>query len=220
MKSSQQSKFTMALAASFLVGSCVYTVPTSAATMPFTDIKNSGSEVELYKAVSELASKGVVFGTTATTFSPYENLTRGEAAFFLAKALQLDTKNAKNPGFKDVPTSHRYYGYIAALAEKNVIQKSGKYQPSNPITRSQMAKMLTLGFQLEQATKLSAPFTDFTSDTETNQYIQTLVNYSITQGVSTTQFSPYTNVKRGQMSLFIYRTLATFEDDFYITGVE
>ena len=140
-----------------------------------------------------------------------------EAAYFLAEALQIDTKN---PGFKDVPTSHKYYGHIAALAEKNIIRTSGKYQPSNPITRSQMANILTLGFQLEQAKKLSAPFTDFTSDTEINQYIQTLVNYSITQGVSTTQFSPYTNVKRGQMSLFIYRTLETFEEDFYITGIE
>lgn len=220
MKNSHQSKYTMALAASVLVGSCVVAVPTSAATMPFTDIKNNGSEVELYQAVSELYSKGVVFGTTAATFSPNKDLTRGEAAYFLAEALQLDTKNVEKPGFKDVPTSHKYYGHIAALAEKNIIQKSEKYQPSNPITRGQMAKIITLGFQLEQATKLSAPFTDFTSDKKTNQYIQTLVNHSITQGVSTTQFSPNANVKRGQMTLFIYRTLETVDEDFYITGIE
>ena len=220
MKKSNQSKYGMALAVSILAGAFVYTAPTTAATLPFKDVKNEGSEGELYKAINELYNKGIVFGTTSTTFSPYENLSRGEAAYFLAEALQLDTKNVENPGFKDVPTSHTYFGHIAALAAENIILKGENYHPSNLITRSQMAKILTLGFHLEQATKISAPFTDFTNDTETNRYIQTLVNYSITQGVSTTQFSPHTNVTRGQMSLFIYRTLEKFEDDFYITGIE
>ncbi|MFJ7736016.1 S-layer homology domain-containing protein [Lysinibacillus sp. NPDC097287] len=220
MKQGKQSKYMMALAISVLAGSFVYAVPTTAASIPFTDVKNDGSEEELHKAVSDLYSKGIVFGTTSTTFSPYANLTRGEAAYFLAEALQLDVKNVENPGFKDVPTSHLYYGHIAALATGDIIQKSENYHPSNLITRSQMAKIITLGFHLEQAKKISAPFTDFTNDTETNRYIQTLVNYSITQGTSTTQFSPYTYVKRGQMTLFIYRALEKFEDDFYITGIE
>lgn len=220
MKKIKKSKYMLALATSVLTGAVVYAMPTTAASIPFSDIKNDSSEEELYMAVSDLYSKGIVFGTTSTTFSPYENLTRGEAAYFLAEALQLDTKNVENPGFKDVPTTHTYYGHIAALAAKNIIQKNENYNPSNPITRSQMAKVITLGFDLEQASRILAPFTDFTNDIETNRYIQTLVNYSITQGTSTTQFSPYTYVKRGQMSLFIYRALEKFEEDFYITGIE
>lgn len=220
MRKRKQSKFAVSVAALAVTLPYIYAVPAEAATMPFTDIKNSGSEVELYKAVSHLYSRGIVFGTTATTFKPYENLTRGEAAYFLAQALQLDTKNVENPGFQDIPTSHPYYGHIAALAANNIIQKSEKYRPNNPIMRSQMAKILTLGFKLERATQLSAPFTDFTKDTDTDQYIQTLVNYSITQGTTMTKFSPYTDVKRGQMALFIYRTLQKLEDDFYIMSVE
>ncbi len=73
--------------------------------------------------------------------------------------------------------------------------------------RSQMAKILTLGFNLQQATTLSAPFADFTEDVETNQYIQTLLNYGITEGTSSTTFSPYMDIGRGQMALFLYRTL-------------
>lgn len=209
-----------AFATAAVVVSCVAAMPAEAATMPFTDIKNSGNEAELYKAVSELYSQGIVFGTTSTTFSPYQNLTRGEAAYFLAEALKLETKNVVNPGFSDVPTSHKYYGHIAALVEKGIIQKGTNYNPDQFIKRSQMAKMLTLGFDLQQATKLSAPFSDFTQDNETNLYIQTLLNYGITQGTSTTTFSPYTDVRRGQMVLFLYRTLQKTEDDFYIISVE
>jgi len=209
-----------AIATAAVVVPCVAVIPTEAATMPFTDIKNSGSEAELYKAVSELYSQGIVFGTTPTTFSPYQNLTRGEAAYFLAEALKLETNNVVNPGFKDVPASHKYYGHIAALAEKGIIQKNTNYNPDHFINRSQMAKMLTLGFDLQQATTLSAPFSDFTKDNETNKYIQTLLNYGITQGTSATTFSPYTDVTRGQMALFLYRTLQKNENDFYIISVE
>lgn len=209
-----------AIATAAVVVPCVAVIPTEAATMPFTDIKNSGSEAELYKAVSELYSQGIVFGTTPTTFSPYQNLTRGEAAYFLAESLKLETKNVVNPGFKDVPASHKYYGHIAALAEKGIIQKNTNYNLDHFINRSQMAKMLTLGFDLQQATTLSAPFSDFTKDNETNKYIQTLLNYGITQGTSATTFSPYTDVTRGQMALFLYRTLQKNENDFYIISVE
>jgi len=209
-----------AIATAAVVVPCVAVIPTEAATMPFTDIKNSGSEAELYKAVSELYSQGIVFGTTPTTFSPYQNLTRGEAAYFLAEALKLETNNVVNPGFKDVPASHKYYGHIAALAEKGIIQKNTNYNLDHFINRSQMAKMLTLGFDLQQATTLSAPFSDFTKDSETNKYIQTLLNYGITQGTSATTFSPYTDVTRGQMALFLYRTLQKNENDFYIISVE
>ncbi|WP_323654308.1 S-layer homology domain-containing protein [Lysinibacillus xylanilyticus] len=83
-----------------------------------------------------------------------------------------------------------------------------------------MAKILTIGFNLQQATTLSAPFSDFTKENETNRYIQTLLNYGITQGTSATTFSPYTDVRRGQMALFLYRILQKTEDDFYIISVE
>lgn len=209
-----------AFATAAVVVPSVAVMPTAAAAMPFTDIKNSGSEVELYKAVSELYSQGIVFGTTSTTFSPYQNLTRGEAAYFLAEALKLETKNVVNPGFGDVSASHKYYGHIAALADKGIIQKGTNYNPDHFIKRSQMAKMLTLGFDLQQATTLSASFSDFTKDSETNKYIQTLLNYGITQGTSATTFSPYTDVRCGQMVLFLYRTLQKTEDNFYVISVE
>ncbi|EON74067.1 S-layer homology domain-containing protein [Lysinibacillus sphaericus] len=216
----KQSRLAWALSTAAVVAPCVAVLPTEAATMPFTDIKNNGSETELYNAVSELYRQGIVFGTTSTTFSPYQNLTRGEAAYFLAEALKLDTKNVTDPGFKDVPTSHKYYGHIAALAAHGIIQKATNYNPNNDMKRSQMAKILTLGFDLQQATTLSAPFADFTENVETNRYIQTLLNYGITEGTSSTTFSPYTDVRRGQMALFLYRALQKNDQNLYIVSVE
>jgi len=213
----QKQKYFLAFSTALVVAPCIAVIPTHAATMPYSDIKK---ETELYNAVSDLYNKGIVFGTTSTTFSPYQQLTRGEAAYFLAQALQLPTDNVENPGFSDVSTSHPYYESIAALAANGIIQKGSAYHPDASIKRSQMAKMLTRGFHLQLATSLTATFTDFTKDMETDRYIQTLLNYGITQGTSATTFSPYTDVRRGQMALFLYRILQKNDDGFYIIGVE
>ncbi|MEG0258302.1 MAG: S-layer homology domain-containing protein [Lysinibacillus sp.] len=216
-----KSKFTIALATTAAVASSVYTVPAEAVTMPFTDVKNEGKDVELYKAVTELYSKGIVFGTSSTQFSPYNTITRGEAAAFLAKALQLKTDNVENPNFKDVPTSHKYYKEIAALAANSIIDKDREnYDPNGVFRRSHVAKMLTLGFNLDKSTELTAKFTDFTPTKETNIYIQTLVDYGITEGTTATTFSPNGSLTRKQMTLFLYRTMQKLEDDFYIVSVE
>lgn len=213
----KRQKYAWTFATALVVAPCIAVVPTQAATIPFSDIKKDS---ELYNAVSDLYNNGIVFGTTSTTFSPFHQLTRGEAAYFLAQALQLQTNDIDNPGFSDVTTSHPYYESIAALAANGIIQKGSLYHPNASIKRSQMAKMLTLGFHLQQATSLAAPFTDFTKDMDTDRYIQTLVNYEITQGTSATTFSPYKDVLRGQMALFLYRILQTNDDGFYIIGVE
>ncbi len=83
------------MSAAIIVAPCAMAIPTEAASMPFNDIKNGGSEAELYKAVQELYSKGIVFGTTNTMFSPYQSLTRGEAAYFFSKSIKFGDKESR-----------------------------------------------------------------------------------------------------------------------------
>src|SRR5690606_1192729 len=98
-------------------------------------------------------------------------------AQFIANALNLDTTNVTNPGFKDVPKGHKYYGAIAALYERGIIGGYGdEFKPNNLLTRSQIAKMLTLSFDLNLAGSAKTKFTDVNklNDTNTKLYIQTL----------------------------------------------
>ena len=54
---------------------------------PFTDI---GHLPQLWRdSIAALKASGITSGTTATTYSPDDNLTRGQMAVFLAKALGL-----------------------------------------------------------------------------------------------------------------------------------
>ncbi|MEL4024057.1 S-layer homology domain-containing protein [Lysinibacillus endophyticus] len=207
---------TMALATT----AAVVVPATAEVNNPFTDVKPGSSH---YEGIVSLYNQGIVTGITSTSFKPNQNATRGETAQFIANALNLDTTNVTNPGFKDVPKGHKYYGAIAALYERGIIGGYGdEFKPNNLLTRSQIAKMLTLSFDLNLAGSAKTKFTDVNklSDTNTKLYIQTLVDYSITTGTTPTTFSPNGNLTRGQLATFLYRSMNQTGDSFEIIGIE
>lgn len=188
---------------------------------PFTDVKEGNSH---YNAIITLYNDGVVKGVTSTAYKPNEKALRGETALFLANALKLDTKNVTNPGFKDVPTTSKYYGAIAALHELGVINgyDDDTFRPNNQLTRSQFAKMITLGFELDLATSAKTKFADVNklTDTNTKRYIQTLAEYEITSGTTPSTFSPNGKLTRAQLATFLYNSLEVAEGSFEVISVE
>ena len=223
-KSSSKTKlFTATTIALATTAAVVVQVPALAeVNNPFTDVKPGSSH---YEGIVSLYNQGIVTGITSTSFKPNQNATRGETAQFIANALNLDTTNVPNPGFKDVPTTHKYYGAIAALYERGIIGGYGdEFKPNNLLTRSQVAKMLTLSFDLQLAGSAKTKFTDVNklNDTKTKLYIQTLVDYNITTGTSATTFSSNGNLTRGQLATFLYRAMneTETEDAFEIIDIQ
>ncbi|OCS87041.1 S-layer homology domain-containing protein [Caryophanon latum] len=192
-------------------------IPVIAQKTPFTDIEGNTHK----EAIETLYAEGIVFGATRNKYEPNAIATRGETAKMFAKALQLDTINVKNPNFKDVPTSHAYYGEIAALANLGIVSgENGSFRPNGNFKRSHAAKMLTLGFALNKASSIDSKFKDMPEHRDTALYIQTLINYSITQGTTATTFSPNQGLTRGHVATFLYRTMNALRDDLNITTVE
>lgn len=195
-------------------------VPAFAAGNPFTDVKETNSH---YTAITTLFNDGIVEGVTASAYKPGQAATRGEAALFIVNALGIDTVAVKNPGFKDVPQSSKYYGAIAALYAKGGINGYGDtFKPDNTLTRAQLAKMLTLGFALEKSVNATTKFTDVNklTDVPTKQYIQTLVDYNITRGTTPTTFSPTAQLTRAQLATFLYNAINATEEEFEIISIQ
>ncbi|MFS0876422.1 S-layer homology domain-containing protein [Solibacillus isronensis] len=190
-----------------------------ASTNPFNDVKETNSHAN---AIVTLYNEGIITGVTSKTYEPGKSATRGDAALYLANALNLQNSTAPNPAFKDVPTSSKYYKAIAALNKAGVVNGYGdQFRPNATLTRSQLAKMLTIGFELEQSTTTKTKFTDVNklTDTATKKYIQTLVDYGITKGTTATTFSPNMKLTRAQLATFLFNAIEA-SNDFIVIGVE
>lgn len=203
--------FGMALTASLAAGSLFAAVPsaTYAEEAPQQIFPDLERDQDYYSDVLNLASRGIVKGFPDGTYKPYRPVTRAQAAKIIAGALELDTKNVPDPGFRDVSKDSEYYGYIAALADKGIIKgyqdSKGKYFGlTAPLTRSQMAKIIDIGYGLDNQ-EYSGKFTDVKNGEWMAEHVQALLDHKITKGTTETTFSPYVTVKRGQMASFIFR---------------
>jgi hypothetical protein len=109
-------------------------------SIPFKDVTLSTSGV---LAILNGAEKGYIKGVDGFFF-PEKNLTRGQMALILSRALEL-TSNANGKithPFKDVPQNAEYYKAVQALTELGIITKQSYFRPNETITRAQFAAML------------------------------------------------------------------------------
>ncbi|WP_227394367.1 S-layer homology domain-containing protein [Jeotgalibacillus aurantiacus] len=158
-----------------------------------------------YDYIMPLVDQEIIRGFEDGTFKPERQVTRGQAAMLIGRALELDTQNRPDPGFSDVSPTTSGYDYIAALVDEGVFMKAEKFNPAAPLKRSQMSKILVEAFELTGTS--SKTFTDVTSAHWARGYISTLLANEITTGRTPDRFDPEAHVNRAQMAVFIYRTL-------------
>lgn len=120
-------------------------LPLTAAAADFTDV---ASNSWYYGYVQDLVGKGVINGTSPTTFSPEKPLTRAEFAAMLTKTVltanELADYNYKG-SFKDVAVSHWANCYINWASEAGIVGgfPDGTFKPNQEVTRQDMTVMLT-----------------------------------------------------------------------------
>jgi hypothetical protein len=156
-------------------------------------------------AVYQLSERGIIGGYADSTFKPGNSITRGQAAAIMAKLLKLDTKNVKNPRFKDVPEDLWSYSAIAAAAEKGIFRgyADGRFGPNDKITRGQMACILIKAFGFHYLPAKDEPFTDLYKLESHRESVYTLYKLGIASGTSKTTFSPNDAITRAQAAVLI-----------------
>ena len=108
-----------------------------ATTDPFTDDENSQFEAD----INAVAAAGITTGTTATTFSPNDPVTREQMAAFLRRALNLAA--VTTDPFTDDEASFAEAD-INALAASGVTQGTSatNFSPTANVLRDQMASFI------------------------------------------------------------------------------
>lgn len=151
-------------------------------------------------AVAYVREKGIMNGTSATTFAPDATTTRGQMAAILHRA-------AGSPGaagaaaFSDVPET-AYYAQAVRWASANGIitgYSDGTFRANNPVTREQMTTILWRYAGSPAAG--TAPLSDSAS---VSSYAVSAVNWAasnnIVAAVSGTAFQPQSPATRAQIA--------------------
>ena len=112
--------------------------------VPFADINPASYASD---AIGCLASIGVTGGTSATTFSPNDHVTREQMGAFLARLLRDVTGEAcgSRAPFADVPETSYAFTDIGCLYGLGITTgtSADTYSPQQPVTRAQMAVFLS-----------------------------------------------------------------------------
>ncbi|MFC4305286.1 polysaccharide lyase family 8 super-sandwich domain-containing protein [Cohnella boryungensis] len=171
----------------------------------FSDI---GQHSWARKAIEVMASKGVISGTSATTFNPSADITRADFVLLLVKALGLSVQTQSN--FADVSSS-AYYAEALATAKALGITTgvgSNNFNPKGKITREDMmviaAKAMNIaGKPLEQASELNG----YSDSAQISRYafnaVAALIKAGIIKG-SGNSINPKGTATRAEVAVIIY----------------
>jgi len=193
----------------------ILTVPALAAG--FSDVKDGDYFAE---PVAWAVQQGITNGTSATTFSPNQTCTRAEILTFLWRAAgspEPKTYTSFSPYF-DVEMTDYFFKPAAWATEYGIVDIEGVYfNPKTPCTRADTVEYF---WRYARSGKTDTiPFSDVTANTDLARAVSWAVIKGITNGTSSTTFSPKATCTRGQIVTFLHRYfVAPLDNSEFVSG--
>jgi len=179
---------------------------------PFSDVPTN------YWAANEIITlyrNGIVFGQPDGTFKPREEITRGEVADIIARALKLlPDGNSTKQVFLDVPVDYKTFESISCVNVAGIMQGDGNgyFRPNAPISREELVKVIMV--IVNKKNLVEAPLSTLERFKDRDKIAKWAKNYvaqatlmGIVNGVSKDLFSPNTFASRDQVVALVYRIL-------------
>ena len=169
----------------------------------FVDVA-TGSYYE--DAVDWAAENGITKGIDDTHFSPDGICTRAQAVTFLWRAAGSPKPETRTMPFADVPAGSYYYDAVLWAAE-NGITKGTSNTTFSPNTTCSRAQIVTFLWRSEKspAAGTANPFADVKSTAYYADAVLWAVKENITEGTTSTTFSPDADCTRAQIVTFLWR---------------
>jgi len=180
--------------------------------------ENRFPDVTFYKdEITYLTGKKIITGYPDGTFKPKQNLTRLQAVTMILREKGITNFTSPNPNFTDMKPGSYGYEIVAKAVQlgfiggKTASDGSKFFDPSAPLTRGQMAKILSEGYNLQKTSDV--PFIDVSANNGYKDYISTLATENITTGYADGSFKSTVNLSRAHFAVFMARLL---DDKFKI----
>ena len=169
--------------------------------MAFTDVAATSP---YYAGIEWAVDEGITNGTTATTFSPYQNCTRAQIITYLWRAAGSPEPTSTEPAYTDVTDPSLYFFKAVQWASEQGLVEGDTFDPYAGCTRAMAVYFMWVAADSPEAAASS--FTDVAADAD----YAAAVNWAVAQGVTLgtgdgSTFSPDTVCQRGQIVTFLYR---------------
>lgn len=180
--------------------------PTPAPSGRFTDVPSNAYYAQ---AVEWAVDKGIVAGTSSSTFAPNQTCTRAQVMTMLWNVMNRPNLSSSRNPFTDVPSSSWYTVPVLWAYQKGITSgtSSTTFSPSSGCTRAQVMTFIW-NQQGKPQTLNSISFTDVSSSAYYYQPVRWAVKNGITSGTTSTTFSPNKNCTRAEVVMFLYKVMA------------
>lgn len=200
---------------------CAATMACSIHATALTSFTDVHPEDWYYDAVSHTVSNNLFNGTSATTFSPSQPMTRGMFVTVLGRMAEVDTENYTSTTFSDVPAAAYYTPYVAWANGKNIVLGTGndRFSPDTPVTREQIAKMLftyAQSLQIDTNTDfIPDKYYDYTDYRTVSRYASQAVSWCINNGIingSNGKINPQDTATRAEVATMLMNVEPVLHD--------
>ncbi len=161
--------------------------------------------------IEVLASKGIINGTSNTTYSPQQKITRADFLTLLVRTLELTAEIDSN--FNDIKPTDYYYEAVGIAKKLKITTGSGNnmFNPKESITRQDMMVMTERALRIKGmlAEDYSITELDKFKDKDTiTSYAQNSIAVLVKEGLikgSDNTINPKGNTTRAEIAVLLYR---------------
>lgn len=172
---------------------------------PFRDVP---TDAYYYEAVKWAQKKGITGGIGDGLFGPNQPCTRAQIVTFLWRAAGSPEPEGTAAGMTDVAAGSYYEKAVAWAIENGITTGTadGRFAPDATCTRAQG---MTFLFQASKASADGAPaFSDVAADAYYAEAVKWATDNGITNGTTSSTFSPGSGCTRAQIVTFLWRLYA------------
>ncbi|MGN1385915.1 MAG: S-layer homology domain-containing protein [Bacillus sp. (in: firmicutes)] len=172
--------------------------------------------ITLEKEMRDVIERGIMKGYGNGIYAPGEAVTRGQFANLIARALDLPVGKQ---AFNDVGTDSALAPGIYAASEADIIYgySNTEFRPNQPITREQVALMMSRALAYLQVTMVQGSIT-FTDASSIGNEARLAVSYMVSLGIingfpdgNGYAFKGQKTATRAEAAALIYRMLDIYE---------
>lgn len=174
-------------------------------TSPFQDVP---TDAYYYEAVKWAQKKGITGGIGDGLFGPNQPCTRAQIVTFLWRAAGSPEPEGTAAGMTDVAVGSYYEKAVAWAIENGITTGTadGRFAPDATCTRAQG---MTFLFRASKASADGAPaFSDVAADAYYAEAVKWATDNGITNGTTSSTFSPGSGCTRAQIVTFLWRLYA------------